>query len=462
MKRFFIISFLFVLNFFSSLAVFANDCHKDDSMKCCCSDYRVAFLNMAWWDNFSDPLIKDYIYKALCKNHKLKSRQYKTDEYRQEMKYIFSSELPMISFLPFYARIKTPSRELGDFELAATNSNIITLPVVAKYELDLFLKNHDRTKVAKEEVRIYEFEEKAMAISVAAEVATLYINAIKLDEIIEKKEAITEIRKKIYELTKEREKMGLASTYDVTYSNKLYIESRIMLNDLKKSQELILHKLCVLLDENPDNSTNLLRNNFDNLDYSAKVPEYLTSEVVLYRPDLMKVEAELKKAKIDIRIARKNFLPQIPIYGAIGYNTLSLSSLFDWDSTFALIFVGLTQRLFTGGALTATLRKKKAVYQRLFEEYKQADLVAIQEVNDALSEIKYDQRKEQENTEKLKLEIESYKLLDERYKAGIMSYLQLIQYKENILSLENDVAENKAQRLIDYISLYKATGAVGF
>ena len=52
--------------------------------------------------------------------------------------------------------------------------------------------------------------------------------------------------------------------------------------------------------------------------------------------------------------------------------------------------ISAMQKLFTGGHLTANLRMKKLKYEQLFEEYKQADLTALQEINDAMCLIKYD------------------------------------------------------------------------
>ena len=47
---------------------------------------------------------------------------------------------------------------------------------------------------------------------------------------------------------------------------------------------------------------------------------------------------------------------------------------------------------------------------------------------------------------------------NERYKEGITSYLEMLQYKENLLSLERDNINSSIQKIADYISLYKSVG----
>ena len=456
---------LIILIFFSNLSALANfDEIKSDELKYksaklnCSCEYRLNTINYCWWENFSDPYLKKYVFLAIQNNHDLKKAALKTEEYRQEVKQEMSHELPNLTFAPGFARIKTARNQIANFEFAQTRSNIYALPFIASYEADIFLKNHDKTKAAKMEKQSAEYEEKAANISIAADTATLYINIIKLDKIIETQKKIAAIRKNIYELTKEREKSGLASVYDVTYTNRLHTQSEIELNDLIKQRNIYLHRLAVFIDTAPANAYNLPRGKFDNLEYKGEIPECIPSESISLRPDIMKAESDLKKAKIDIRVARKNFLPSFNIIGVAGYNSLLLERLFDWENIMALIAVGAFEKLYTGGNLTASLRIKKLKFEQLFEQYKQTELNAFQEINDVLCMIKYDTNKDSGNLKKLNLEKSNLNLVKERYKAGIISYLEYIQYQETTLSLQTEKDNSKAQRLADYISLYKAAG----
>lgn len=430
---------------------------KSGKFECGC-EYRINTVNIKWWDNFSDPYLKNYIILALSKNHDVKKNALKTEEYRQKIKTSFSKELPSLNISPTFARIKTANNQIGDIQFAQTRTNMYAIPLVAQYELDLFLKNHDKTKAAKIEKDISEYEEKAANIVMASDVAEVYINIIKLDKIIQTKTKIEKIRKTIYELTKERNKSGLASVYDVTYTDRLHTQAQIELNDLMKQRKLYLHQLAVLIDEPPMNACNLKRGNFDDLEYTNKIPEYISSETVEMRPDIMKAEAELKKAKIDIRIAKKEFLPTIPVIGIAGYNSLLIERLFNWNNIMGLVGVAAFEKIYTGGRLMANLRTKKIQFEQLLENYKQSDLNALQEINDSLCMIKFDTQKDQANLKKINLEKSNLKLIEERFKAGITSYLDYIQYQETLLSLEIEQDNSKAQRLVDYISLYKATG----
>ena len=427
-------------------------------LKCSC-EYRLNAINIGWWENFSDPLLKDYINKAITENHSLKKTSLITEEYRENSKIALSKELPTLGLSPTFARIKTSQNQIADIKTAQSRTNIYAIPVIANYEVDIFLKNHDKTKAVKEEKNAYEYKEKAENIVLAAEVAIIYINIIKLDKLIKTQEKIVQTRKDIFDLTKEKNKAGLASTYDVSYTDKQHTQSMIELNDLKKEQNLCLHKFAVLINTPPCKAQLLPRGNYDDMEYTNKIPECISSEIIAQRPDIMQIEAQLKKAKLDIKSAKKELLPTIPIIGIVGYNSTLLKRVFDWDNILALIGISAFQKLYTGGLYMANLRINKLKFEQLLEEYKQKDLTAMQEINDVLCMIKYDTNKDNEQIKKLKLEKSNLALLKAKYEAGIMSYLDYIQFEETLLSLQSEQDLSKAQKLIDYISLYKVTGA---
>ena len=58
---------------------------------------RINYVNINWWDNFSDPYLKCYIIQAIQNNHDAKQASWKVEEYKQNVKLQFSQELPSLS-----------------------------------------------------------------------------------------------------------------------------------------------------------------------------------------------------------------------------------------------------------------------------------------------------------------------------------------------------------------------------
>ena len=66
---------------------------------------RSYTVNLCWWDNFSDPYLKNYIVTAIEKNHELKRQNYITKQYGQSIKTTRAREFPSLAFAPAFARI---------------------------------------------------------------------------------------------------------------------------------------------------------------------------------------------------------------------------------------------------------------------------------------------------------------------------------------------------------------------
>lgn len=86
------------------------------------------------------------------------------------------------------------------------------------------------------------------------------------------------------------------------------------------------------------------------MEYCTKIPNEIDSDVIFSRPDVLAAENELEKAKIDIRIARKEFLPTFNITGLWVFNTIAHGSFFSWESSLAALLAGASQDIFTGGS----------------------------------------------------------------------------------------------------------------
>ena len=134
----------------------------------------------------------------------------------------------------------------------------------------------------------------------------------------------------------------------------------------------------------------IMKENLDEFEYIGSIPEIINSDLIYERPDIKEIEEKLKSAKIDIRVAKKEFLPSFNITGFLAFDTAGGGNFFSWDSSFAYLVAGLTQDILKGGEKIANLRIKKARFMELLEEYKQKDLNAIKEINNSLNLIKQD------------------------------------------------------------------------
>lgn len=449
LKYFLIFISVFVLFFINNISAFGGNSGNGDVYNI---NQKLDYVNVNWWDNFNDPLLKEYIIKSVECNHDLKKASWQVEEYRQFVKLSFAQELPWFSMSADNIAAKTPRLNGRTFQ-----RDIFALPFTMNYEADFFLKNRDKTKASKKNYYASKFEEKGVYISMATNVATTYVNIIKYDKMIALQCEIVNLKKQILQKEKKRLKRGVISAIQFNDAKEDYVTAKSDLDDLIKYRDKSLNQLAVLLGESPLNSQCLKRMPFDNFEYHCALPTSICSDVIFSRPDILYAEAKLEKAKIDVRVARKEFLPRFNIYGVYSFNTIT-GNFFGWQSTLAYLLTGATQDLFKGGYKVANLKIYKSRYEQLFEEYKQTDLIALKEVNDSLLFINQDTQIDKNSITKLKIQEDSYLRQQKQYKNGVISCPDLLAYKEELLSVEKKLVDSKTNRLVDYLTLYKAAG----
>ncbi|MFQ8625825.1 MAG: TolC family protein [Candidatus Gastranaerophilaceae bacterium] len=169
-------------------------------------------------------------------------------------------------------------------------------------------------------------------------------------------------------------------------------------------------------------------------------------------------EKKLEKAKIDIRVAKRIF-PRFNITGVWIFNTIAPGNFFNWESTLASIMAAAVTDIFAGGRKIANLKIKKAVYEQLFEDYKQVDLTALKEVNSSLYMLKNDNQNYLNIKRKNEFENKNLNLVNISFNEGVMSQMDVMQGQNKFYELNKVLINRRAAYLIDVITLYKAVGA---
>ncbi len=429
----------------STFAIFAKNDKKTEQQDV------IDYINLPWWQEFEDSHLEGYILMAIENNHDLKKANLRVEQAAASTKLQFANELPSLAV--------GASPMLGKLPGSTSSDGFFSLPIIAQYELDIFLKNRDKSKSVKKIYEASKISEKASYITIISTVGTVYYNIVKLDKLISLQEEIINNRAEIYELMKLRNEEGITSTSDLVRANKSYVLAVSDISDLKKARDLMLTNLAVLIGDSPNNINDYKRISYDEIKDKKQIPASISSEIIVQRPDYLYAEKMIEKAKIDVRVAKKEFLPSIDILGLLGFTTSSMPAMksMSWTNSLGLLGANAMLPLFTGGAKIANLKLQKINYNQIMEDYQKTNLVAIKEVNDSLCQLKFDDEKLQNNLKALNMEAQDFKYAELRYNSGVISKLDLIQQQEVLLSIEKLVVSSNIDKQVDQIGLYKAT-----
>ena len=175
------------------------------------------------------------------------------------------------------------------------------------------------------------------------------------------------------------------------------------------------------------------------------IPNQIPSRILNQRPDVIRTERELAVIHAQLGLAQTAWLPDVSIgldasLNGQTFNTLLQSPQYLWS-------VGLNTvgTIFDGGLRQSEIAKSQANYDEKLAAYKQSILISWKEVEDAL--LKSHSFKEQltEQQQLSDLAVENERVVMNRYKAGIISYLEVVTAQN--LRLEADQAYVELQQL---------------
>src|SRR6185295_7761250 len=115
--------------------------------------------------------------------------------------------------------------------------------------------------------------------------------------------------------------------------------------------------------------------------------------------------------------------------------------------------------IFTGGRNRAQLASARASYDGMVATYRQTVLTAFQDVEDQLAAQRLLAQQLDEETAALASAQRTLEISNNRYKAGVEQYLDIIVAQATELTHKQNVVQLNGQKLAASVSLIKALGA---
>jgi len=188
----------------------------------------------------------------------------------------------------------------------------------------------------------------------------------------------------------------------------------------------------------------------------------ISSEVLLYRPDVLMAENQLKAANANIGAARAAFFPNISLTGTYGTMSTELSGLFKGRSDTWSFVPQIVQPIFDAGARRQRLKVAQVDREIYLAQYEKAIQTAFREVADNLVERStlVEQLAAQEAL--VKSSEEAFRLATLRYTEGITNYLNVLDTQRSLYSAQQGLLAVRLARNLNLILFYKVLGGGAF
>lgn len=416
--------------------------------------FNNAFPDKSWWLKFNDPYLTKYIEESLNSNLDLALAKEKINQYKALARQYLGKELPQFSIGGNYTR--TYGGKIGFNK--ALNSNTYTIPLDISYEVDIWHKNRDTTRSANKTAEAYMYDYQTTYIALITSVASAYFNLLNNDKLIELQKEVINAAQGNLDNAQKQYKAGLTDQEDVVIRESTLTTYKAQLQTYYEMQSLAIHQLAILMGKTPDQISDLQREDWDFYSIPQEINAGVSSDLLSRRPDIKAEEARLGAASFAAKAARKELFPTINLGGDLGFNSSTLSNIFDWDSFIASFTAGIAQNLFTGGQRRANLKVYKSKYKQQLITYHSSILTAVQEIDDSVASLNA-HKNSYDNYESSFYSLQQkFKIQQNRFNAGSASKADLNPVKLEVFLAKENACNSKLAALTDILSLYKALG----
>src|SRR5205085_4800481 len=118
----------------------------------------------------------------------------------------------------------------------------------------------------------------------------------------------------------------------------------------------------------------------------------------------------------------------------------------------------VAESIFTGGARRAQVQFSQANYDASVSNYRGTVLQAFREVQDSLTGLTILDQAYQSQQQAVDASRRNLDISPNRYKGGLVSYLDVVNAQQNVLTNEQELAILQGQKLVTSVLLVKALG----
>ena len=401
-------------------------------------------------DFFADQRLVQVIELALANNRDLRTATLNIQRAQQAYQISENNQLPTIGASGSVLRQDTLS----------SNKPITTYNVglgVTAYELDFWGRVRSLKDNALDSYLATQSARDATQISLIGQVAQAWLSYSFANANLKLADQTLKAQLESYNLNKKRFDVGIDSEIPLGQAQISVETARNDVAAYKTQMSQAQNLLNLLAGQNIPQQ--LLPNHMiKNISSETSFATSLSSDLLNHRPDLKAAEYQLQAAGANIGAAKARMYPNISLTGSTGYASTELKVLFKSGGFSWSVGPSIDLPIFDWGTRKANIKIAETEQQIALADYEKAIQSAFREVNDALATHAHIQERLNAQRRLVSATDTTYKLSTARFRAGIESYLTVLDAQRSAYAAQQSLLMLEHTKLNNQIELYKALG----
>ena len=414
----------------------------------------------AWWRVYGDTELDQLEARVQVSNQDIQKALAQLDQSRAAVTYQKAGFYPTVSA----SVTDDPSRfsaNLKGKSLAGHTVPDHSLGLTASWEPDIFGRIRASVAVANADQQASQSDLAAVKLAMNAQLALDYFQLRSLEQqqviIGHALTAYTDA----YHSQQSALQEGAIDASVVAQAQTQMDATRTQAIDLGNQRDLTLHAIATLVGESasgftiPPQPESAMT---DAIGHIPVVPPTLPSQLLERRPDIAAAERRVNAANAQIGVARTAYFPSVQLAATAGLESTFLSPWLTAPSLFWSLGPQLVGTLFDGGKRDALMTSAHAQYASAVADYRQTVLQAFQSVEDSLSSQQALQEEKQTQDSATSAAQLALRLMNNRYQAGAVSFLDLVTTQTIALNNEQIDAQIAGRQRAASVMLIESVG----
>ncbi|WP_229202324.1 efflux transporter outer membrane subunit [Pseudoduganella aquatica] len=402
-----------------------------------------------WWQNQGDPLLVQLIDSAQAASPTLASARSRIAQSRAERVAAGAALAPSLDVAGSVAR----QNQQSSIPTGTTSQ----VALQASWEIDIFGAGRAARNAAEARFNSANAGWHEARVSVAAETANQYYGLRACEQLL--KVAVQDAGSRAYtaRLTELSSKAGFLSPSDSALARASAADGRSRASAQRAACDIGVKSLVALTAiAEPELRAKLAA--------ATAVPApaiaiaVLPAQTLSQRPDVYTAEQEVAAASFEVRGAQAQRYPRLSLSGSVGAANFHSGGENTQLDTWTLGPLAISVPVFDAGRRRANVDAAQARYELAVSQYRGSVRKAVAEVEQALVTLNSTGERASDAEISLQGYRTAFTAIEDRYKNGLASLLELEDARRSRLAAENNVVSLQQERSNAWVALYRAAG----
>jgi len=325
------------------------------------------------------------------------------------------------------------------------------------FNLDLWGRNRAALAATQSDAAAARVDAQQARLLLSTSIASAWVEFSQLWANRDIAATAVQVRRETETLTAARVNAGIDNQSDLDLARSRHAAARAELAALDEALDLSRNRIAALVGAGPDRGDQLPRPSFQS-SLTSGAPANLALDLLGRRPDIVAARLRTEAAAKRVKVAKRDFYPNINLSAVAGLQSLGLSNLFDGGSSMANFGPAISLPLFDGGLLAGRYRAADASYSEAVARYDATLINAFREVADALDSRRALDTRRSSTNEAASTAEHAASLARLRYQKGIANLLQALAADDAALAARRASADLDARAHLLDIALTRALG----